>query len=144
MERRINMPEDMIFESLCRQIGRTVTIFTTSGGISGSGFTGVLAAVTQCAVKLITDIGLPPACPVGSSCTFDNGCGRDGFDGRFGGFGSGFGFGGFAPIGCRCGGCCRRDGFCGGRDGGFDGGNWLGSVTEIPIDKIACFTHNAI
>lgn len=30
------------FDGLCRYIGQTVTIFTESGGLSGSGFTGVL------------------------------------------------------------------------------------------------------
>lgn len=88
--------------------GQTVTIFTTSGGLSGSGFTGVLAGVGECTVKLITDIGAAPACPVGSNCT---------------GYGGSMGYGG----GCQ--------------NGGF---NWLGSVTEIPIDRIASFTHNAI
>jgi|GEM_PF-6242498 len=29
------MPEDTLMASLCRHIGRTVTIFTTSGGLSG-------------------------------------------------------------------------------------------------------------
>jgi len=43
--------------SLERHIGKTVTIFTTSGGISGAGFTGVLACVGGGFVKLITAIG---------------------------------------------------------------------------------------
>jgi len=70
-----------------------------------------------------------------------------GFDGRdfgrggscgFGGFGGSGGFGGFDGFG-------GRGGSCGG--GGFDGGffgNILGSVAEIPVDKIVSFTHNAI
>jgi len=76
----------MLIEDLKCHLGKTVTIFTTSGGLSGAGFTGVIACVTQCTVKLITDIGAPPACPVGSACT-----------GPMGGFGEGFerGFGGF-------------------------------------------------
>ena len=110
------MPEVLLCESLIRNIGRTVTIFTTSGGISGAGFTGVLAAVTDTCIKLITDIGAAPACPIGSTCTNTIGnC-------------SGYGFNGFGFNGCGCG----------------YGTNWLGSVTEIPIDKIASFTHNAI
>lgn len=134
------MPEGILVENLLRHIGRTVTIFTTSGGLSGSGFTGVLAAVTPCAVKLITDIGAAPACPVGSSCcngfggnfSLNNGWGFGGWGGNGFGFGSGFG----GPnCGCGCGG--------NGGNGGF-GGNWLGSITEIPIDRIASFTHNAI
>ena len=46
-----------IVESLMRHLGQTVTIFTTSGGLSGSGFTGVLAGIGDCTVRLITDIG---------------------------------------------------------------------------------------
>ncbi len=46
-----------LLESLNRYIGQTVTIFTTSGGLSGCGFTGTLVAICGCCVKLITDIG---------------------------------------------------------------------------------------
>ncbi|MBQ9519034.1 MAG: hypothetical protein IJR59_03980 [Firmicutes bacterium] len=92
-----------LIDSLCRHIGETVTIFTSSGGLSGSGFTGVLAGVSECSVKLITCFGQAPTCPLGSSCT-----------GYFGGTN-------------------RRN--C---------GNILGSVTEIPTDKIVSFTHNAV
>ena len=96
------MNEGYLVESLSRYIGQTVTIFTTSGGYSGGGFTGVLATVTENYVKLITNIGAAPSCPVGSSCT------------------------GYYNYNCNY------------------GNNWLGSVTEIPICKIASFTHNAI
>lgn len=61
-------------ESICRYIGQTVTIFTTSGGISGSGFTGVLASVNDNCIKLITDIGAAPACPIGGPCVPQNNC----------------------------------------------------------------------
>jgi len=76
-----------------------------------------------------SDIGAPPACPLGSACC--------------GGFpefeGEGGGRRGFDMCGRRGRGCG-----CGGR-GGFGGGyNWLGSVTVIPVDRIASFTHNAI
>jgi len=72
-----------LVESMCRYIGQTVTIFTTSGGLSGSGFTGVLLTVDCNCVRLLADIGAPPACPIGSSCTdfaggmgiVDNECG---------------------------------------------------------------------
>jgi hypothetical protein len=93
-----------------RYIGRTVTIFTASGGLSGSGFTGVLAAVCDGTVKLITDIGAPPACCVGSACG----------NGNYGGCGN------TMNTGCNA------------------GYSWLGSVTEIPVCKIASFTHSAI
>ena len=102
------MPE--LAERMAFYIGRTVTIFTTSGGLSGCGFTGVLAGICEGCVRLITDIGAPPACAVGSPCTEGFGpCG--GFNGLYGG------------------------GFC---------GNWLGSITEIPLCHIASFVHSAI
>ena len=55
------MNESGLMESLCRYIGQTVTIFTTSGGMSGCGFTGVLAAVNENSVKLITNFGAAPS-----------------------------------------------------------------------------------
>ena len=58
-----------LVESMFRFIGQTVTIFTTSGGLSGNGFTGVLLSADCNVVRLLADIGAPPACPVGSSCT---------------------------------------------------------------------------
>ena len=99
------MDNNYLLDSLSRYIGQTVTIFTTSGGCSGSGFTGVLVNVNECYVKLITNIGAAPSCAIGSSCT-------------------GYGYNNYNQ--CYC------------------GNNWLGSVTEIPICKIASFTHNAI
>ena len=130
------MGECCMTESMIRHIGQTVTVFTESGGLSGSGFTGVLAGICDGCIRLITDIGAPPTCPVGSAC-----CGGypmyDGIDGRRDG-------------------CCERkgcDGRCDGRGRGRGYGygygwgygyNWLGSVTEIPIRKIVSFTHNAI
>jgi len=121
---------EFLIESMARYIGQTVTIFTTSGGLSGNGFTGVLAAICDGNVKLITDIGAPPACPVGSAC-----CG--GFP-EFEGEVRPGGPRGFDMCGPR-----RGHGPCG-RRGGFWGWNWLGSVTVIPVDRIASFTHNAI
>ncbi|MCL2377227.1 MAG: hypothetical protein FWC76_07525 [Defluviitaleaceae bacterium] len=74
-----------LLESLCNNIGKTVTIFTTSGGISGSGFTGVLLSADREVVRLLCDVGAPPCCPLGSSCTNDFGpWGAVGND--FGGF----------------------------------------------------------
>jgi len=71
-----------LVESMFRYIGQTVTIFTTSGGLSGNGFTGVLLCADCNVVRLLADIGAPPACPVGSACTdvmtckgIDNDCG---------------------------------------------------------------------
>ncbi|MBR6400772.1 MAG: hypothetical protein IKS17_06070 [Firmicutes bacterium] len=58
-----------IVDSLCRHIGETVTVFTASGGLSGNGFTGVLAAVSEDSIKLITCFGQAPTCPLGSNCS---------------------------------------------------------------------------
>ncbi len=57
-----------LVDHLYRFIGQTVTIFTTSGGISGAGFTGILLAVEDDYVRLATHIGPAPACPIGSNC----------------------------------------------------------------------------
>ncbi len=65
----------VLFDSLVCQIGRTVTVFTESGGLSGSGFTGVLLSVDCNVIRLLVSVGAAPACPVGSACT-----------GNFGGF----------------------------------------------------------
>jgi len=46
-----------IVETMFRYIGQTVTIFTTSGGLSGSGFTGVLLSVDCNVVRLLCDVG---------------------------------------------------------------------------------------
>jgi len=108
-------------ETMLRHIGKTVTIFTTSGGLSGDGFTGVLVGADVNCVRLICDIGMAPACCLGSSC------------GPRGGFGFG-NFGGFG--GCSSGNC--------GLSGSFFGGNPFGSVTVIPTRHIAAFVHNAI
>jgi len=124
-----------------RFVGKTVTIFTTSGGLSGAGFTGVLACVNERVVKLITCIGAPPCCPVGSACggPWGNDCGRGCSDG---GWGWGGGWGGRGGWGNSCGSGLWGNNWGGGR-GGW-GGNILGSVTEIPICAIVSFTHNAI
>ena len=115
-------------ESLCRYLGQTVTIFTTSGGLSGSGFTGVLAHVGNGCVKLITCIGAAPACAVGSECSGWGHCGRRPERKHV------------CTCGGRCTGRCEKIDIM-----PFDHGrNFLGSVTEIPIDRIASFTHNAI
>jgi len=130
---------DFMMDSLMRHLGQTVTVFTASGGLSGSGFTGVLAGIHNGCVRLITDIGAPPACPIGSAC-----CGN-------------FGIGPEAELVERGRGCNRRGwgwnnewrgSTCGcgwGRNRwGWGGFNWLGSVALIPCDKIVSFTHNSI
>ncbi|GHU58016.1 hypothetical protein AGMMS49975_24270 [Clostridia bacterium] len=54
--------------------------------VKGSGFTGILAGISENTVKLITEVASAPNCPVGSSCT---GYGLGGFSGY--GFGYGYG-----------------------------------------------------
>lgn len=114
-------------DHLRRFQGETVTIFTNSGGESGSGFTGVLTVVDCSYVRLVTAIASAPECSLGNSCDF---C--DGFDGGFrrGSFGRGRrGFGrGFG----------RSFGL------GFGRGFGLGSVVDIPISSIASFVHNTL
>jgi len=109
------MRDSCFIDSLSGHIGQTVTIFTMSGSISGSGFTGILAGITDCSVKLITAIGARPACPCGSDCT-GWGIGRL-FGGLFGG-----------------GNCYANSWGC----------PWFGAITEIPIDRIVGFTHSTI
>ncbi len=124
---------------LCNYIGETVTIFTKSGGQSGSGFTGVILSVNDCFVRLITRIGPAPGCALGNACNgignFGGSCGGDtGF------FGSNFG------GGAGCGGSGFGGGGKGKSAGGFDGFPVfsVGSVTDIPLDSIASFVHNAV
>lgn len=58
--------EDISFPAhLSKYIGRTVTIFTCSGGISGAGFTGVLMGVNACYVKVMIRRGPPPVVSFG-------------------------------------------------------------------------------
>ncbi|MGI6705014.1 MAG: hypothetical protein ACOX6S_01710 [Clostridia bacterium] len=111
-------------------IGETVTIFTTSGGQSGSGFTGVVLSVNDCFVRLLTRIGPPPGCSLGNACSGF----QVGNEMYRGGCGSGYGY--YSPAGYV---------------GAIYAGGWngypvstVGSVTDIPIDRIVSFVHNAV
>lgn len=95
----------MRIEELCRYIGQTVTIFTTSGGVSGCGFTGVLLLVNPCYCTLCNRTGTPPSNPFANSNI-----------------------------------CDRGENFNTEADHYYT----VGSVCDIPIDKIASFCHNAI
>ncbi|WMJ86485.1 hypothetical protein [Anaerocolumna sp. MB42-C2] len=53
-------------------IGQTVTIFTTSGGLSGSGFTGVVLAVNCDFVRLVIQQGSAPTNPLNTN--YNKGC----------------------------------------------------------------------
>jgi hypothetical protein len=111
-----------LHESLCRYIGQTVTLFTESGGLSGSGFTGTLASVNNNIARIITSIGAAPTCPIGSGCGFGYNNDNNNYN-------------------CNCNSNDYNNNDC---NNGFYGNNWLGSVTEIPICKIVSFTHNAV
>jgi len=95
----------MSLEELDRFIGQTVTIFTTSGGASGCGFTGVLLRVNSCFVTLVNRLGTAPTNPLSDVICGDRRNCRD-MDNR----------------------CIFT----------------VGSVCDIPVDKIAAFCHNAI
>jgi hypothetical protein len=115
---------------LSKYIGETVTIFTASGGQSGSGFTGVVLGVTDCCVRLLTRIGPPPGCSLGNSCA---------------GFNPSCGYGGHYPYGAY-GSFYPADNV-----GAINAGGWngypvstVGSIADIPIDSIVSFVHNAV
>jgi hypothetical protein len=95
---------------LCDFIGETVTIFTTSGGESGAGFTGVVLTVNPVFVRLVTSVGPAPCCALGNSCFW-------------------------SPRSRLL-------------NNGFLGGDCfthtVGSVVDIPLDRIAAFVHNAV
>lgn len=144
------MSNSCLVNSLKACIGQTITVFTSSGGLSGDGFTGVLASVDCGCIKLIVSVGAAPACPIGSSCSGFDGWGRGrGGEGSGSGWNNGWnngwsnswnnwgGSGGGNNCNCGCGcGCCRRE--CGGNN------NWLGSVCEIPICQIVCFARTSV
>ena len=50
---------------ISRYIGKAITIFTTSGVASDSGFTGTVLSVNSQFVRLITQQATPPTNPVG-------------------------------------------------------------------------------
>lgn len=132
------MADGNFARSLNNYIGQTVTIFTTSGGQSGSGFTGVLVAVNPAFVRLITQIGSAPGCALGNCCpggglgnvggVNDTVC-ADGYEDNFDNFRNGGNVGNIGNIP----GPGRAN--CGGR---------LGSVVDIPINRIASFVHNSV
>ena len=134
--------------NLARYIGQTVTIFTTSGGQSGRGFTGVLALVNPSFVRLITQIGPAPGCALGNCCDKERrgnvagvqddvcadvqGAQRDNYGRQEDNYGrqednndrQESNLGGQGRASCRV--------------------NTLGSVVDIPVDRIASFVHNAV
>ena len=106
-----------IARHLSEFIGKTVTIFTTSGVVSGCGFTGCIISVNSCFVRLLTDLGSAPSCPIQESCQDSDGKSRGLlFDG----------------IGTGIGGSKKEN------------NRKFGSICDIPIDRIAAFCHNTM
>lgn len=99
-------------------IGELVTIFTTSGGASGFGYTGVMMTVNSNFIRLITEQGMAPVNPL--------------VDNIFGD----------ADSGGRISGGIGRIGNIGRGENVYS--RSVGSVVDIPVDRIAAFTHNAI
>lgn len=54
---------DELVESLEDNLGRVITVFTTSGGCSGRGFTGLLVKVDETQIKLVTSLPSAPRHP---------------------------------------------------------------------------------
>lgn len=103
-------------------IGQTVIVFTTSGGPSGCGFEGVLMDVNCKFIRLSNHQGTPPASPLSESI-----CGAP-------------------PLGAvDAAGVARGCVGAGANPGKFPYPVFsVGSVCDIPIEKIAAFCHNAV
>jgi len=72
---------DSLVDSLFRNIGKVVIIFTDAGGPAGAGFTGLLAAVSDDTCKLVTTLPSAPINPFSGNILGNrngNGCGRNG------------------------------------------------------------------
>ncbi|WP_243159346.1 hypothetical protein [Clostridium sp. cel8] len=102
-------------DNLNNYIGKSITIFTASGGESGSGFSGVLMDTNKYFLRLITKIGPAPDCSLGNSC--DSSSDSDPTDG------------------------CYNN--CPNYHNSKNNNNF-GSLVDIPIDKIVAFVHNVL
>ena len=72
-------------DSLKRSVGQVVTIFTASGGASGSGFTGLLVWADCDCVKLITTLPSAPPYPFsGCACATNRWDSGNNCNSRFG------------------------------------------------------------
>lgn len=133
--------------NLARHIGQTVTIFTTSGGESGEGFTGVLISVNCHFVRLISQIGSAPGCALGNCCderrrnTDNINRGRNNEENNGRDLENQIDFlGGTDAMQQR--GTNRENR---GTERRIDcTGRTLGAVVDIPIDRIAAFVHNSV
>lgn len=66
-----NCSNDLV-DALADNIGRVVTIFTKSGGVSGCGFTGLLVSVNSDVVKCVTELPSAPTSPFGTNVVNTN------------------------------------------------------------------------
>jgi hypothetical protein len=109
-----NLGNNSLVRHMSEFVGETVTIFTTSGGASGCGFTGIILSVNPCFVRLVTDFGSAPSNPLAENICgdFEDAPGR-------------------GVRGCES-----------GRD--RKPSRMVGSVCDIPVDRIAAFCHNAV
>jgi hypothetical protein len=137
-----NMPDGFgVAGDLARHIGQTVTIFTTSGGESGRGFTGVLATVNRCFVRLIVSIGSAPGCALGNCCTDE--IGRE-TQRRATEECPEFEIGEIDNEGNRDTNRNRNTERDTNRNRFDCTGRSLGDIVDIPIDRIAAFVHNSV
>ena len=122
---------------LADYVGETVTIFTGSGGQSGVGFTGVILGVNEIFVRLITRVGPPPGCSLGNACSnFNVGCGEQMYEQNEYNMGSPM-----LPSYIQA----------ANKPSNMNPGGWngfpvysVGAVTDIPINSIVSFVHNAV
>jgi hypothetical protein len=108
--------EDYFAAHICKYIGETVTVFVSGGGVSGSGFTGILLSANCIYIQLITRIGPPPSCMLSNTCSYPS-----------------FWSNTPKPIPAFN----ITDNMTGIV-------NTLGSITYIPVNKIASFVHNTV
>lgn len=134
------MPDGLdIARNLARHIGQTVTIFTTSGGQSGRGFTGILASVNNEFVRLIIQLGSAPGCALGNCCDSNRQTSRMESERRIGPEFTGFSFDQNEEDISTDRNTDRNT------NRRFDcNGNTLGSIVDIPVSRIAAFVHNSV
>jgi hypothetical protein len=121
--------------NLSNYIGQTVTVFTTSGGDSGRGFTGVLAMVNPSFIRLITQIGPAPGCALGNCCERQ-------WPSNVGGVQDDVCTDGLGNYPTNVEG--QRNNLGGQERINCNANRGLGSVVDIPVDRIASFVHNAV
>lgn len=112
-----NGGDEWFVKHIRKFVGENVLVFTTSGGASGSGFDGVLMEVNNEFIRLINRQSSPPTCPISDVCNHS----EEYYDSSNG----------------TMNGSCQNG-------GGNHHKRSVGSITDIPIDRIAAFCHNAV